>query len=131
MGFPDMKEILSIESYLKETTLPSVYGNLKLEVTNALNYTEFFGVTCNLWSTKNQKRHYFGLTVHYLDNNWTMKNFSLGLYYMKGRKTSERIRKLVDRVIKEFLPDNSKIGFTTDNGYNIVAALSNRDHVRW
>ena len=49
---------------------------------------------------------------------------------MKGRKRAIRISNLVDRVTEIFLPDKAKIGYTTDNGGNMISALEDRDHVR-
>src|SRR6266542_1745459 len=84
------------------------------------NIPEKVGLTTDIWSTiKNEG--FLGITIHYINENWILKHFTLDIFQFKGSHTGEAIAKEIYKVLVEFGLENKTISLTTDNASNMVA----------
>ncbi|KAL0965778.1 hypothetical protein UPYG_G00285610 [Umbra pygmaea] len=103
------------------------YEKIKLLVMEELLQTMDHAVTTDLWTEERTNTHYITVTVHYI-LDWKMVNRILATRVMEGVKSSDHIRRTVERILQEFGILSNDIAFVTDNGSNVVAAF--KDYVR-
>ncbi|GBC28968.2 zinc finger BED domain-containing protein 4-like [Rhizophagus irregularis DAOM 181602=DAOM 197198] len=69
----------------------------------------------------NLKRFYLGVTMHYINNNWELKNLLLDLIPVNGSHTAGLITSKLLQILEEFSISNNILALTTDNGSNMIA----------
>ena len=83
--------------------------------------------TSDLWKDKISKRHYFGLTVHYIDS-WALRprRFALHLFPDQLPHTAENIRIQFFQLLHSFSGINAeeaRMRITTDSASNTISAF--------
>ncbi len=62
-----------------------------------------------------------GITIHFIDENWILKRFTLDIFRFKGSHTGQAIADEIYKVLVEFGLETKTIAITTDNGSNMVS----------
>ncbi|CAB4431752.1 unnamed protein product [Rhizophagus irregularis] len=77
-------------------------------------------VTTDIWSSlKNEG--FLGVTIHFIDNDWQLKHFTLDIFRFKGSHTGQAISDEIYKLLTEFNLQNKTLSITTDNASNMVA----------
>ncbi|KAF3856818.1 hypothetical protein F7725_017541, partial [Dissostichus mawsoni] len=119
----DPKYNLPGRKYFAEKALPALYGEVREKVTNQLTNVTHFSTTTDLWSSRTCEP-YLSLTVHYVDN-WELKSACLQTSFFPEDHTGEIIAQgLQEALLSWNLPEARQVCITTDNGSNIVKAVS-------
>jgi hypothetical protein len=86
-------------------------------------------LTADMWSSVNREA-FLGLTIHYIDSEWHLRNFLLDIIPFSISHSGMNIAQEIIRVLNEFNIFDKVIALTTDNesamlvcGRNIMAAL--------
>ena len=61
-----------------------------------------------------------GVTIHFIDENWVLKHFTLDVFRFKGSHTGQVIADEIYKVLVEFGLEIKTIAIITDNGSNMV-----------
>ncbi|XP_055353304.1 E3 SUMO-protein ligase ZBED1-like [Paramacrobiotus metropolitanus] len=87
-----------------------------------LEFVDFVAINCDIWSSKKQ-RGYLGVTVHFIDSSWNLRNHLLACTRFEGKHGAEEIFKLVIEILEKFNIRKKVIYVGTDNGGNVVKAF--------
>ena len=75
-------------------------------------------LTTDIWTSLSNGA-YISLTVHFVDNSWEMKSYTLGTYPFSEQYTGDNIVEKLKEVISEYkIKDNSIIAIVHDQGSN-------------
>ncbi len=114
-----------------------------------LKMVKFFGITTDFWKNKYSSDSYLTITLHY-NKDGNMKNLVLKTVLINEAKTGgtymtlhkihfvfqlmilENTKKMIWNILKSFGidPDAFEIVYVTDNGSNLISALSGEAHIR-
>lgn len=88
------------------------------------NYVETIpgkvALTTDIWSSL-KSEGFLGVTIHFIDNNWLLKHFTLDIFQFKGSHTGEAISNEIYKLLEEFKLENKTIAITTDNASNMIS----------
>ena len=90
--------------------------------------------TTDMWTDDYRKISYISLTVHYIDENWQLKEQILAASkFPDAKHTAEQIKKTILGILKNYnlVPDITmkKFVFVTDSGVNFIAAYRSLNHI--
>jgi hypothetical protein len=71
--------------------------------------------TADMWTSTLSSEAYLGLTIHYIDENWTLRRFLLDIIPFKTRHTGINMASAINSVISEFNLVSKALALTTDN----------------
>jgi hypothetical protein len=77
-------------------------------------------LTTDIW-TSDPKDCYLGITIHYINNNWELKNLLLDIIPINGSHRAELITSKLSQLFEEFNISQNILAMTTDNGSNMIA----------
>ena len=78
-------------------------------------------LTTDIWtSLKNEG--FLGVTLHFIDENWVLRHFTLDIFQFKGSHTGEAIANEIYKILVEFELEHKTIALTTDNASNMISA---------
>lgn len=113
--------------YFAEKALPELYIKVREELASQLVNVTHFSTTADIWSSRTCEP-YLSLTVHYIDN-WELKSKCLLTSFLPEDHTGEIIAQgLQDALMSWNLNEARQVCITTDNGANIVKAVSLMNH---
>ncbi|GES92534.1 zinc finger BED domain-containing protein RICESLEEPER 2-like [Rhizophagus clarus] len=72
-------------------------------------------LTADMWTSTCNNDAFLGLTIHYIDNNWNLKNFLLDIISFTTRHTGNNIANAIKSVLTEFNLLEKTLALTTDN----------------
>ncbi|GES96811.1 zinc finger BED domain-containing protein RICESLEEPER 2-like [Rhizophagus clarus] len=72
-------------------------------------------LTADIWTSTCNNDAFLGLTIHYIDNNWNLKNFLLDIISFTTRHTGNNIANAIKSVLTEFNLLEKTLALTTDN----------------
>ena len=99
-------------------------GNVMVEIKNNVN---FYAATTDMWSSRGMIP-YIGFTLHWIDNEWVLRNRTLGTQYVPEEHTAVQLTNCIDDMLSDWKLDHAKmVAITTDNGTNIVKACKNKE----
>ena len=76
-------------------------------------------ITTDLWSSlKNES--FLGITIHFVDENWVLRHFTLDILKFEGSHTGQLIADKIYNILMKFSLVNKTISMTTDNANNAV-----------
>lgn len=105
--------IRRINDFCKETLL---------SIQKQIDSAEYVCTTADIWSAK--RRSFFGLTCHWIDNNYIRRSAALSCKRLSGSHTYDKIAETLEDIHSKFNIDNRKLVATvTDNGSNFVKAF--------
>ena len=77
-------------------------------------------ITTDIWSSlKNES--FLGITVHFIDENWMLRHFTLDIFKFEGSHTGQLIADKIYEILVEFGLESKTISMTTDNASNMVS----------
>jgi hypothetical protein len=126
-GFTNVKKLLPSDDSLSNKFLTSLYNSRKNAVQLKIGDNKNFGVTLDIWKTKYRRLSYLGLTCHFVNKNYEMECVYPGLVYLKGKKTSDKIKTAYEYALSVLMPHDSIFTFTSDNGKNIIKSLDSEN----
>jgi hypothetical protein len=91
-------------------------NNLKCDIEKIPGKVSF---TTDIWSSMTNQS-YLGITLHYIDNNWNLKNLTLDVIHLEDHHTGNVIADKVFNLLDEFNLTTKVLSFTTDNASNML-----------
>src|SRR6266545_4847304 len=76
-------------------------------------------LTTDIWSSL-KFEGFLGVTIHFIDENWVLKHFTLDVFRFKSSHTGQAIADKIYKVLVEFGLEIKTIAIITDNGSNMV-----------
>ena len=76
-------------------------------------------LTTDLWSSLNNES-FLGITIHFIDESWVLRHFTLDILQFKGAHTGQSIADKIYEVLVEFGLENKTVSMTTDNASNVI-----------
>ncbi|GES95196.1 zinc finger BED domain-containing protein 1-like [Rhizophagus clarus] len=76
-----------------------------------------------MWASTLSSEAYLGLTIHYVDENWTLQRFLLNIIPFKTRHTGINMATVINNVLCEFNLVSKALALTTDNESAMLTAL--------
>lgn len=135
-GFQDMiktldpRYVVPSRKYFNETEMPKLYGQLREKVENDLRELKYFATTTDLWSSRTMEP-YISLTIHFITDESELASRCLQTSYFPDDHTGEAIAEgLKDALESWGLREESQVCITTDNGANVVKAVTLNDWKR-
>lgn len=74
----------------------------------------FFSFTIDGWTAPNFES-YYGVTIHFIDNNWKFQSLALDFVPSHGKHTGKNIANLFLNIIKDYGIQRKIQGITLDN----------------
>ncbi len=116
---------------IKEAELVKSKLAIKLKVVFKLVSSSF---TTDMWTDNYRKISYISLIVHYINENWQIKEQVLAISkFLKIKHIAELIRKIVLDILKNYnlIPEITikKFTFVTDSDANFVLVFKNLNHI--
>ena len=106
----DSRAIVKQASTFSKYKLPLLYDNIKSELDkelkNDLSNVDQVGFTTDCWTSRSNDS-YYSLTIHYVNDQFKLKSFCLGVRSFEGRHTAIHLAKGLDDWIAEISSLNS------------------------
>ena len=80
-------------------------------------------LTTDIWSSL-KSEGFLGITIHFIDENWILRHFTLDIFRFKGAHTGQAIADEIYRIIIEHELQLKAMAITTDNGSNMVSGAN-------
>ena len=80
-------------------------------------------LTTDIWSSL-KSEGFLGITIHFIDENWILRHFTLDIFRFKGAHTGQAIADEIYRIITEHELQLKAMAITTDNGSNMVSGAN-------
>ncbi|KAL0170634.1 hypothetical protein M9458_035230, partial [Cirrhinus mrigala] len=126
----DSRYELPGRKYFSKTALPQLYEECRGKLENNLRNVRYFATTTDLWSSRTSEP-YLSLTIHYIDEDWGLQSRCLQTAYFPDDHTAEILSAgLEDALASWGLSEDRQVCITTDNGANIVKAVSLKNWTR-
>lgn len=126
----DSRYELPGRKYFSKTALPQLYEECREKLENNLRNVKYFATTSDLWSSRTSEP-YMSLTIHYIDEEWCLQSRCLQTAYFPEDHTAEILSAgLEDALASWGLSEDRQVCITTDNGANIVKAVSLKNWTR-
>lgn len=110
--------------------LPQMFEAEKARIKSNIEGIKHYSCTTDLWTSRAQHA-YISLTIHYLDNDFTLKSHLLETKEFPDSHTGIHIADELGTILNDwYLPVHGLTTITTDNGTNIVAAANILDCIR-
>lgn len=110
--------------YFSQTALPQLYYECRRKLEIHLKDVKYFATTTDLWSSRTSEP-YMSLTIHFIDEEWALHSKCLQTVYFPEDHTGEIISQGLEDALKSWgLREDRQVCITTDNGANIVKAVS-------
>lgn len=110
--------------YFSQTALPQLYDECRRKLEIHLKDVKYFATTTDLWSSRTSEP-YMSLTIHFIDEEWALHSKCLQTVYFPEDHTGEIISQGLEDALKSWgLREDRQVCITTDNGANIVKAVS-------
>ncbi|CAF1518711.1 unnamed protein product [Adineta steineri] len=121
---------LSVSDLLPHPTTVSrnvdrVYNRLKDQLINFCQKVEHFTITCDFWSAPFTGLHYGGISLHFVDDSFSLRIFVLAckLYDLPNQK-AYNIRDFVNTTVEQFgLKINEDVFVVSDNEPKMCCAF--------
>lgn len=103
--------------------LPAMFEEQKKLVRQNISKASHYAITTDAWTSR-ANHAYTTLTVHYIDNEYSLRSHILETREFAESHTAHNIAEgLKDSLLEWGLSDQSLAGVATDNGANMVAAI--------
>jgi hypothetical protein len=91
------------------------FNNRRVNIIHELHQIEGkCSLTADMWTSINNES-FLGLTIHYVDSNWCLRNFLLDIIPFTTNHSGINIAQEILRVLDEFQISDKIIALTTDN----------------
>ncbi|XP_036940317.1 E3 SUMO-protein ligase ZBED1-like [Acanthopagrus latus] len=120
----DKKYVIPSRNYFSKVALPALYEKCREEIEREITTVEYFATTTDLWSSRTMEP-YMSLTIHYIDDDFTMKSRCLQTSFFPQDHTGEAIAQGLREALASWsLREEKQVCITTDNGSNVIKAAS-------
>ncbi|XP_039519610.1 E3 SUMO-protein ligase ZBED1-like [Pimephales promelas] len=120
----DKRYQLPSRTHFTRVAIPEMYEKCKAGVEYELKKVKFYATTTDMWSSRTMEP-YMSLTVHYIDDNYEIKSRCLQTAYFPENHTGENIAQGLKEALASWgLCEDQQVSITTDNGSNIVKAVT-------
>ena len=125
----DSQYELPSRKYFSKTAIPKLYDKNREMVAAELKNVDYFSATADMWSS-HSLQPYLSYTIHFIGNDWRLKTRFLQTLYLPQEHTGENIADALLGTLESWNLDPTKqTCITTDNGSNMISAVSN--HLKW
>ncbi|XP_033931523.1 E3 SUMO-protein ligase ZBED1-like [Pseudochaenichthys georgianus] len=126
----DKRYVIPSRTYFSQVAIPDLYEKCTAKVETELSKVEYYAVTTDLWSSRTTEP-YISLTVHFIDEDFTLKSRCLQTAFFPENHTSDNIAAgLREAVAAWGLDETRQVCITTDNAANMVKAASLNEWTR-
>ncbi|RXN35711.1 zinc finger BED domain-containing 1-like protein [Labeo rohita] len=120
----DKRYQLPSRTHFTRFAIPEMYEKCKAGVEHELKQVKYFATTTDMWSSRTMEP-YMSLTVHYVNDNFEMKSRCLQTAFFPEDHTGENISEGLKEALASWgLCEEQQVSITTDNGTNIVKAVT-------
>jgi hypothetical protein len=103
--------------------LEELYSQMKGQLKERLNaFKSKYSITCDVWTSKNQLS-FFGITIHFIDNEWKMQEHLLSFKYLESEHDGASLAKAMIEVLEDYGIADRLLGVTLDNASNNATML--------
>ena len=95
--------------------MTKVYDAMRSNVTVEIKNVNFYDATTVMWSSRGMIP-YIGFTFHLIDNEWVLRNRTLGTKNVLEQHTAEQLANCIDMLSDWKLDDAKLVAITTDIG---------------
>jgi hypothetical protein len=82
--------------------LEEMYNEKKQELKAKLKgFNSKYSITCDVWTSKNQLS-FFGFTIHYIDDDWQLKEEMLAFKFLEGEHDGKSLSGTFIDVLEDF-----------------------------
>ena len=104
--------------------LDNLWDTVKISIGKALNFSRESSVTADIWTSKNLKYSYLGLTVHFFDPESKKKcSRKIACREIASPHTGVRIADMIADILDEYKIFNKVNFIVTDNGSNMIKSI--------
>ncbi len=128
-GFRNLVQLLDVKytmvsrQCLQYKLIPEKVDQMKACLIQQLVSLSSCAVTLDLWTSR-RMHGYFGITVHFVNDEWKMKSYLLCCKQMRGRHTGESIQLEYETALDYYGIEEKVFKAVTDNGSNMVKAFN-------
>ena len=83
-----------------------------------------FSLTTDMWKASARKQSYLVITLHWIDNQWKLRNVILDFRYIPRKHSGENMKDTVMETLREFKVAHRIFGATTVKAPNMVMSSS-------
>jgi hypothetical protein len=107
--------------------LEEMFNQKKQEMKERLNRSKSkYSITCDVWTSKNQLS-FFGFTIHYINDDWQMKEELLAFKFLEGEHDGKSLSVAFIDVLEDFEIADRLLGVTADNASNNSTMLAHME----
>ena len=100
--------------------LPELYLHVKEKIEKQMEHALYFAVTTDGWTSR-ANHSYLSLTVHYIDDEWTLQSHLLETHQFAQAHTGDNLASELEGMLETWkLPPIKLCAATTDNAASIV-----------
>ena len=115
---------LPTRKYMSKKAIPDLYSVTRESVKSQISTAIFFAATTDIWSSSTMEP-YLSYTLHHISEEWQLKNHCLETLYLPQNHTGTNIAEALESILESWsLKSEQQICITTDNGSNMVAAIT-------
>ena len=112
--------------------LKKTHETVNKKIMEELKQVSYVTLTTDMWSSKDSKDSYYGITVHYwLSESSSLKSRILDCSKFKNAHTSEELSKEILKILEEFGINVKISGALSDNANSIKRALKDLLKLPW
>ena len=102
---------------------PRMFDSETKRIQQQISQAQYFAITTDLWTSRS-KHAYIGITIHYVTNQFVLKNHLLATKEFSDSHTAENLAEILQRILSEWkLSKDAVSAVTTDNCSNIVLVI--------
>ncbi len=120
----DKRYQLPSRTHFTWVAIPEMYEKCKAGVEYELKQVKYYATTTDMWSSR-MMEPYMSLTVHYINDNFEIKSRCLQTAFFPEDHTGENLSQGLKEALASWgLCEEQHVSITTDNGSNIVKAVT-------
>lgn len=123
---PYFRKLIGSQTIISRRTLSrrieDWYTKSEESITEMCRTPQYICTTCDIWSGK--KRSFFGVTAHWITENFERKSAALACRRFNNKHTGERIANLLTEIHVAYEIEDKIVATVTDNASNFRKAFS-------
>ena len=100
-----------------------MYVSVRRTIEEQLGKIEHCTITTDLWTASHQHRLYISLTVHFVDDDFTLNSLCLKTLEVSQDHTAESLKSVLLSMFQDWKIGDKVFGGIADNGQNITNAI--------
>jgi len=102
--------------------------DVESDIRQKLHSVQDVSLTIDSW-TSNHNESYLAVTVHYIDDSWSLRSYLIDIANMPERHTSDNLQEKLDGIIHGWNLEDKVVVIVHDNAANMIAAVRNMGRV--